>query len=80
MTKVVFFINKSIFLLLFLKTISMKNYLLFLCILCALCISCNTKNEHPDHVILTFDDAGVDEWFAHRELFDRYDIKVIFCQ
>jgi peptidoglycan/xylan/chitin deacetylase (PgdA/CDA1 family) len=33
-----------------------------------------TKN----HVIITFDDSYIDEWFAHRELFNAYNIKAVF--
>jgi len=61
----------------------LKNSILFLCTLCILCVlcglsSCNPKKDASNHVILTFDDAAVDEWFAQRELFDAYNIKTTF--
>jgi len=31
-----------------------------------------------NHLILTFDDSYVDEWFAQKELFDKYNIKATF--
>ena len=60
----------------------MKNCVCFLCVLCIFCFfcgfSCNTKKEFPSHVLLTFDDTNVDEWFEQRELFNTYDVKVTF--
>jgi len=59
----------------------LKNNIFFLCILCfsVLCLlGCNNKEGISNHVILSFDDASVDEWFAQRELFDTYNIKVTF--
>ena len=34
--------------------------------------------QSKNHVILTFDDSYIDEWFAHKELFSTYNIKVTF--
>jgi peptidoglycan/xylan/chitin deacetylase (PgdA/CDA1 family) len=36
------------------------------------------KKDYSAHVILTFDDTSVDEWFAQRELFSNYNIKATF--
>ena len=59
-----------------------KNRIFFLCTLCILSVlcgfNCNRTKSYSNHVILTFDDASVDEWFAQRELFDTYNIKATF--
>ncbi|MCL1969254.1 MAG: polysaccharide deacetylase family protein [Bacteroidetes bacterium] len=44
--------------------------------LCVFCILSCKRTEN--HVIITFDDANVDEWFAQRELFNNYNIKATF--
>jgi len=50
--------------------------LFVLSVLCGL--SCSKKETFSNHVILTFDDASVEEWFAQKELFSTYDIKATF--
>jgi len=61
--------------------VSFKNNILFLCTLCILSALCGlncTPKGHSNHIILTFDDTNVDEWFAQRKLFDTYNIKATF--
>jgi len=46
-------------------------------VLCFLLASCqNVKNKGA--IIYSFDDQYVDEWFAQRELFNKYNIKATF--
>jgi peptidoglycan/xylan/chitin deacetylase (PgdA/CDA1 family) len=58
----------------------MRNNIFILCTLCILCIFCvlSCKRTDTNHVIITFDDANVDEWFAQREMFDKYNVRVTF--
>jgi len=61
--------------------VSFRNSSFFLCALCILSVLCGfncDRKKYSNHIILTFDDASVDEWFAQRELFDTYNIKATF--
>jgi len=51
------------------------RFLIFLVFFTLFLFSCERTQNH---VILTFDDSYVDEWFAQRELFNKYKIKVTF--
>lgn len=51
------------------------RFFILLAFFSLLIFSCGrTKN----HVIITFDDSYIDEWFAQRELFNKYNIKATF--
>jgi len=53
------------------------RFILLLVLSATLIISCN-KNKENVGVAFTFDDSSIDEWFAHRSLFQKYDIRATF--
>jgi peptidoglycan/xylan/chitin deacetylase (PgdA/CDA1 family) len=57
----------------------MKNSIFIFCVLWVFSALCGVSCKRTEnHLILTFDDANVDEWFAQREMFDKYNIRVTF--
>jgi len=51
------------------------RFLFLLTLSALLFFSCSRAKNH---VIITFDDAYIDEWFEHRELFNKYNINAVF--
>jgi peptidoglycan/xylan/chitin deacetylase (PgdA/CDA1 family) len=47
---------------------------LFLLIILIFC-NCQTKKEG---IVFSFDDCYIDEWYAHRALFNKYDVRATF--
>lgn len=40
--------------------------------------SCNFSEKQKGAIIFSFDDQYIDEWYGHRELFKKYNIKATF--
>ena len=54
----------------------MKKFF-YLVIICSLCIFTQCYKERKG-IAFTFDDSAIDEWYAHRALFQKYDIHATF--
>jgi len=71
----------------FLYIVAMKNYLFVLVLILSFVtlISCETKKvkakpkSYPAGVVLSFDDAYVDEWYAADKVLKKYGWKASFC-
>ena len=46
-------------------------------LLAAAIVSCN-KNKEKSGIAFTFDDSSIEEWYAHRSLFQQYNIYAVF--
>jgi peptidoglycan/xylan/chitin deacetylase (PgdA/CDA1 family) len=51
--------------------------ILFLVAICFILIFTNCRRERIG-IAFTFDDSAIDEWYAHRSLFQKYDIHATF--
>ena len=46
--------------------------------LCLSVVSCDNMGKEKVGVAFTFDDISIDEWYAHRSLFQKYNIRATF--
>lgn len=59
------------------KFFQIIRQLVFIIVLCFFLASCQ-NDKHKGAVIYSFDDQYIDEWYAQRELFKKYNIKATF--